>query len=223
MSTHQKHYATFTCYPIVEHTEASEESEVHVEGGAVEATIGGGRLKHSSALGGSLPAAGETITTIVEPGMYADVELGCDVKEHLQMHVRVGILKDLTGEGVGTTGKLQLLDVRKISGNKILVLRQPRLSRPTPFPAIDWPCGAEDICNAVSSLDDSVTDRFVIFSSPASCSSAVGLPPGSVKIPSFQRETVLSTRRTLLSGYNICQRSNRVFLSAIIFSGECTV
>lgn len=147
MSTHQKHYATFTCYPIVEHTEASEESEVHVEGGAVEATIGGGRRSHSSAVGRPRPAAGEKITTIVGAGIYEDKEMRCDVKEHLQMHVRVGILEGLTGEGVGATGKLQLLDVHNISGNKVLVLREPRLSRPTEFPAVDWPCGAEEVCN----------------------------------------------------------------------------
>ncbi len=71
----------------------------------------------------------------------------CDVKEHLQMHVRVGVLEDLTGSGVRIKGKLQLLDVHTISGNKILVLREPRLSHPAQFPEIDWPCSAADICN----------------------------------------------------------------------------
>ena len=71
----------------------------------------------------------------------------CDVKEHLLMHVRVGVLQDLAGSGLRAKGKLQLLDVHKIGGNKILVLREPRLRHPTEFPEIDWPCRPEAICN----------------------------------------------------------------------------
>lgn len=97
-------------------------------------------------MGGPLPAAAEKITTLVAAGTYEDREMCCDVKEHLQMHVRVGILQDLTGGGVRSRGKLQLLDLHKISGNKILILREPRLGHPAEFPEIDWPCGAEEIC-----------------------------------------------------------------------------
>lgn len=112
----------------------------------MEGTLGGGIRNFSSAVGGALPAAGEKITTIVEAGTYEDCDLSYDVKEHSQMHVRVGVLQDLTGRGLKSRGELQLLDVRKISGNKILVLREPRLSRPAQYEEIDWPCGAEDIC-----------------------------------------------------------------------------
>lgn len=108
--------------------------------------MGGGRRSYTSAVGGALPAAGEKITTIVEAGTYEDCDLSYDVKEHSQMHVRVGVLQDLTRRGLKSTGKLQLLDVRKISGNKILVLREPRLSKPAQYEEIDWPCDAEAIC-----------------------------------------------------------------------------
>ena len=83
----------------------------------------------------------------VENGAYEDCDLSYDVKEHSQMHVRVGVLMDMTGEGTEAMGKLQLLDVKKISANKILVLRERRLKLPTKFGKIDWPCEDEDICN----------------------------------------------------------------------------
>ena len=117
------------------------------EVGAVEATVGGARRRQSLAVGGGLASAGEKITTKVKSGTYEDSEVPCDVKEHLQMNVRVGILQDLTGTGLRLKGKLQLLDVKKISGNKVLVLRQPRLEGLSEFEQIDWPCSAEDICN----------------------------------------------------------------------------
>ncbi len=142
----QANCATFTYYPIVQHTEAWSEIERHAEIGAIEVTLGGGHRNHSSAIGDALPAAGEKITTIVESGTYEDCDLSYDVKEHSQMHVRVGVLLGMTGTGMRSKGKLQLLDVRKISGNKILVLREPRLSRPAQYEEIDWPCGSEEIC-----------------------------------------------------------------------------
>lgn len=142
----QGNCATFTYYPIVQHTEASSESEVHAGIGAVEGTIGGGRRNQSSASGSALLAAQEKITTIVEAGIYEDCDMSYDVKEHTQMHVRIGVLMGLTREETEWRGNLQLLDVRKISGNKILVLREPRLSRPVQYRKIDWPCCAEDIC-----------------------------------------------------------------------------
>lgn len=83
---------------------------------------------------------------IVEAGIYEDCDMSCDVKEHTQMHVTIGVLVGLTGDNMDCQGKLQLLDVRKIGGNKILVLREPRLRRPVQYRKIDWPCGAEDIC-----------------------------------------------------------------------------
>ncbi|CAN0237418.1 unnamed protein product [Scytosiphon promiscuus] len=145
-NTTKNHYATFTYYPIVEHTEASIESEQHAEIGVAEATVGGGRRSQSSAMGGALSTAREKITAVVEKDTYDDCDLSFDVKEHSQMHVRVGILTDMTGEGTEATGKLKLLDLRKISGNKILVLRERRLKHPSKFGKIDWPCEDEDIC-----------------------------------------------------------------------------
>lgn len=142
----QNHCATFTYYPIVKHTEAFSESERHAEIGAVEVTVEGGKRNQSSAIGGALPAAGENITVLVENGTYEDCDLSYDVKEHAQMHVRVGILKEMTGEGPEATGMLQLLDVKKISGNKILVLRERRLKLPSKFRKIAWPREDDDIC-----------------------------------------------------------------------------
>ena len=142
----QNHCATFTYYPIVEHTEASRERETHAEVGAAEVTLGGGTRSHSSAVGGALPAAGEKITVLVGNGTYEDCDLSYDIRQHSQMHVRVGILVEMTGEGIGAQGMLQLLDVRKVSGNKILVLRQRRLNLPSKFGKIGWPCEDETIC-----------------------------------------------------------------------------
>lgn len=138
--------AIFTYYPIVTHTEASTENERHVEIGAVGSTLGGGRRTHSSTVGGALQAAHEKIRVLVKPGTYEDCDLSFDVKQHSQMHVRIGILVDMTGTGPEQKGKLLLLDERKISRNKILVLREPRLKLPANFGKIDYPCKAEDIC-----------------------------------------------------------------------------
>lgn len=96
-------------------------------------------------MGSDRPAAGEELLVVLAAGEYDACDLACDVKEHPQMHVRVGVLVDMTAEGMKAKGKLRLLDVRKISGNKILVLRQPRLSRPVVFQDVDWPCDTKDI------------------------------------------------------------------------------
>lgn len=141
----QEHLATFTCYPIVLHTEVSGERERNAGVGAGGISIAGGKRDQQSAVGGATPAASE-ITNIVNVGTYEDCDLLCDLKQHLQMNVRVGILSNLTGEGVELTGKLQLLDSKTISGNEILVLRQPQLSMPSQFRKIDWPCDPEAIC-----------------------------------------------------------------------------
>eukprot|EP00752_Nemacystus_decipiens_P006258 g5643.t1 len=137
--------ATFTYYPIVQHTEAAREREFNGQIGVMEVMAAAGMRNYCSTVGGALRDAEEKMTTIVEAGTYEDCDLSYDVREHWQMHVRVGVLQDLTG-GLQSTGKLQLLDVRKISGNTILVLREPRLSRPAQYKEIDWPCSAEKIC-----------------------------------------------------------------------------
>lgn len=82
---------------------------------------------------------------VLEAGEYDACDLACGVKEHRQMHVRIGVLMDETGVGINSRGKLQLLDVRKISGNKILVLRPRRLGKPVAFGNVDWPCDTKDI------------------------------------------------------------------------------
>lgn len=81
--------------------------------------------------------------------MYEDSEMSCDVKAHLQLNVRVGVLQGLTGNGLMLKGKLQLLDAKKFSGNKVLVLREPRLDSLTEYEQIDWSCSAEAICNII--------------------------------------------------------------------------
>lgn len=138
--------AVFTYYPIVTYTEAANERETNAQVEAAGAARGGGTRNLAPAVGGDRPAAGEGIPAILVPGEYDVCDLACGVKEHSQMHVRVGVLVDMTGDGTEAEGKLQLLDVRKISGNTILVLRQPRLSRPSLFRKIDWPCNAQTIC-----------------------------------------------------------------------------
>ncbi|CBN78661.1 conserved unknown protein [Ectocarpus siliculosus] len=145
-NTTKEHCATFTCYPIVQHTAVSGESEGNGGIGAGGISLWGGRRDQHSAAGGATPAAFEKITNIVDVGTYEDCDLLCDLKQHLQMNVRVGILSNLEGVEVELTGRLQLLDSKKISGNKILVLRQLRLSRPSQFRKIDWPCDPEAIC-----------------------------------------------------------------------------
>ena len=143
----QETWAIFAQYPTSQHTEASRESEVHVEVGVSQGTGGGGMRQQSSAVGSALPSAREIISTKVETGTYEDSEMSCDISPNMQMKVRVGVLQALTGSGVRLTGKLQLLDVKNISGNKVLVLRQPRLKGPVEYEPIDWPCSAEDVCN----------------------------------------------------------------------------
>eukprot|EP00752_Nemacystus_decipiens_P015533 g13859.t2 len=142
-----KNCAIFTYFPIVEHSEASIEREVHANVGAAGVMVAGGHRFHSSAVGRPLPASREIVTLHVASGAYEKCDLSYDVKKHSQMHVKVGIIEDIVGEGPGATGKLQLLDLRKFSGNTILVLREARLKLPSQFRKIDWPCNNEDIFN----------------------------------------------------------------------------
>eukprot|EP00903_Cladosiphon_okamuranus_P015149 g14007.t2 len=130
----------------VKHAQASSESEFHAKEGAIEDALARGRRNYSPATGAALPAAGEVKATLVAAGTYEDRELRCDIKEHWQMHVGVGIFLDMTGRGIRSRGSVQLLDAVKISGNTILVLRGPRLSSAAQFPEVDWPCSAEDFC-----------------------------------------------------------------------------
>lgn len=107
--------------------------------------MGGSSLKYSSAEGVALPSAQRPVTSIVRAGSYVDCDLTCDIRAHLQMHVKVGVISNLTRCG---TGSLQLLDERRISGNKILVLRTPRLAAPSMYRAMNWPCTSDAICSA---------------------------------------------------------------------------
>lgn len=143
--TEQDNFATFTRYPLVQHSEVSSEREVNAEVTSNVIGAGGGKYTQDSAIGMTLPAAEENITTIVKAGTYEDCDLLYDLKEHVQMHVRVGVLMNMTGQGLESTGKLQLLDVKAISANKILVLREARMTCPTKYKKIDWPCGDDEI------------------------------------------------------------------------------
>eukprot|EP00752_Nemacystus_decipiens_P002890 g2689.t1 len=141
--------ATFTSWPIVQHTDVAEEKESSAEIGAeVLASVGGGMRTQSSASGISLAAAQEPVTTIVRSGGYEDTEPPCDIRAHLQMHVKVGVIRKMEAgtNGNNGTGSLQLLDLKRMSGNKILVLRQPRLETPSMYPEIEWPCTGKKIC-----------------------------------------------------------------------------
>ncbi|CAM9675081.1 unnamed protein product [Scytosiphon promiscuus] len=143
-----KEFATFTSYPIVEHTDIASERGIHAEIGAAGGSVGGGRQTQSSVSGFALSAAREPQTTVVRPGSYHDGELVCDIKAHLQMRVKVGILHGMkagTNGMVNAKGSLQLLDSLPISGYKMLVLRQPRLETPSQYKPVDWPCTGDDI------------------------------------------------------------------------------
>ncbi|CAN0080015.1 unnamed protein product [Ectocarpus fasciculatus] len=141
--------AVFLYYPIVNFTEASKESEGNVTGEASAGGIGGrfghGKRNQSSATGGDRAAAMEEIPVVLGPGKYTVCDMAYGVKEHPQMHIRIGVLEDMTGVGSKAKGKFQLLDLKKIGGNKVLVLRQPRLTEAIMYEEVDWPCAAKDI------------------------------------------------------------------------------
>lgn len=148
--TDQESFATFTYYPIVQHTHTAEERESSADLGAEGlATIGGGMRRQSAASGFSLPSALEPKTRIVRAGGYEDILMTCDIKTHLQMNVKVGVLLNMTEGANGmmdATGTLQLLDLMPVCGNTMLVLRQPRLETPCIFDAVGWPCSSDEIC-----------------------------------------------------------------------------
>ena len=104
--------------------------------------------RQSSASGVALAASQEPVTTIVRAGGYEDTEPPCDIRAHLQMHVKVGVIRKMEAgtNGNNAKGSLQLLDLKRMSGNKILVLRQPRLETPSMYPEIGWPCTSDEIC-----------------------------------------------------------------------------
>lgn len=141
--------ATFTSWPIVKHTDVAEEKESSAEMGAEGlATIGASRRRQSATSGVALGTAQEPMTAIVRAGSYEDAEAPCDIRAHLQMHVKVGVIRQMGTGTNGNNGKgsLQLLDLKRMSGNKLLVLRQPRLETPSMYPEIDWPCTSDNIC-----------------------------------------------------------------------------
>ena len=113
----------------------------------LENAIGAGVRQQFHAVGNPLASAEEVTMTEVKSGNYEDSEMPCDVKPNLQMKVRVGVVRKLTGTGDQQRGKFLLLDVKNISGNKVLVLREPRLAGLTKYKEIDWPCSEEDIRN----------------------------------------------------------------------------
>ena len=95
--------------------------------------------RRSNVKGRHLPAFPHSTTTVVASGQFEDFEMPCDIKVHKQMHVRVGVLQNLTSSEPDAKGTLQLLDDRRMSGNMILVLRQPRLEAPSEFRKLSWP------------------------------------------------------------------------------------
>lgn len=78
----------------------------------------------------------------------------CGLSAHPQMNVRVGVLENLIGTNVRkSTGTIQVLDEKLISGNKILVLRPPRLEMPCELTELRWPCMAVDIMRHASVIN----------------------------------------------------------------------
>ena len=148
--------ATFTSWPITQTTAVLKEAEntIQAESSSVCSSVSlavrnhVGRRTRSEASGSHLPSFQEPITTVVPSGTFVDYEISCDITIHKQMHVWVGVLKDLHSSDIGATGKLQLLDDKPVSGNMVLVLRQPRLSTPSQLPSIPWPCDNESIIYA---------------------------------------------------------------------------
>lgn len=61
--------------------------------------FGGGTRNQSSSTGGDRPAALEEIPVVLRPDEYTFCDMACGVKEHSQMHIRIGVLKHMTGEG----------------------------------------------------------------------------------------------------------------------------
>lgn len=61
-------------------------------------------------------AAQEPVTTIVRVGGYEDTESPCDIRAHLQVEVKVGVIRKMEAGTNGNTakGSLQLLDSRRI-------------------------------------------------------------------------------------------------------------
>lgn len=134
-----QNFATFTSRPIVETTDKTEEAETRTKAGTGFMEGAFGWHRRSNIRGRHLPAFPHSTTTVVPSGQFEDFEMPCDIKVHKQMRVRVGILQNLTSSGPDAKGKLQLLDERPISGNMILVLRQPRLKAPSEFRKLSWP------------------------------------------------------------------------------------
>lgn len=139
--------ATFTYWPTIKIMNALKERETTMTGGTgfVGGTIGGrGQLEVACS---HLPSFEDPITAVIPSGTYKDTDLPYDTKAHQQMRVRVGVLKDLSSDEADANGTLQLLDEMLVSGNTILVLRQPALHMRSQFSKIPWPCDAKTIKN----------------------------------------------------------------------------
>lgn len=109
-----------------------------------------GNRKRSEVRGSHLSGFQNPITTVVDSGTFVDFELPCDIKAHQQMHVKVGVIEEVVSDQSDAPKQLQLqlLDKKPVSGNKILVLRQPRLRTTSQFLPIPWPSKDETIRNA---------------------------------------------------------------------------
>lgn len=147
-------YATFTYYPRIEQTTIGQGSEAYGEVGFGGVSVGGGGGTEDFAECTTLQAARRPITEIVRAGTYQDCEMPCGLSAHPQMNVRVGVLENLIGTNVRkSTGTIQVLDEKLISGNKILVLRPPRLEMPCELTELRWPCMAVDIMRHASVIN----------------------------------------------------------------------
>ena len=188
--TYQESWAIFTQYPTAQHTEAAGERETHANIEVLDNAFGAGVREQFNAVGNPLDSAKEVIKTNVKSGTYEDSEMPCDVKPNLQMKVRVGVVRELTGTGY-QRGKFQLLDVKNISGNKVLVLRSPRLEGLFEYKEIDWPCSGADICNIqVSTAADTPPSAVgPAWEPPASMAVEASVPPAGLDHSGPQNST----------------------------------
>lgn len=136
--------AIFTSYPSFEPTVASNSREVSTTIGLGPGSLGAGTTGQSATEGHTLAAGLRPIFTFVKPGWYDDVEMPRGVRNHKQMHLKVGVFTALDEHN---NGRVQVLDEERISGNRILVLRPGRLSPPYQFKELHWPVEPIDIMN----------------------------------------------------------------------------
>eukprot|EP00752_Nemacystus_decipiens_P001624 g1581.t1 len=137
-------------------TNKAEKSAVFL---VVQHNNGRGSVRPSSAAAGVIGVGGGETPELARSATVIEVppnsRIDKDFPPRVELHVCVGVLSDTVAQPAPAptspafTRTLQMLDVGTISGNKELVLRQPRLSKPFHFRAVNWPCTPDDILQVV--------------------------------------------------------------------------